>query len=615
MDFASWKQLYGVQKPVRYINQEWNSIHKNEEELRVSCALAFPDTYEVGMSHLGLKILYHLLNEQEGVAAERVFAPWVDLEQQLLQEGQYLGTLESNRPLKDFDVVGFSLQYELSYTNVLNMLHLGGIPLESAQRENWPMIIAGGPNTVNPEPLRDFVDCFFIGEGETFFPRFLRLIEEARQADEDKASVLKRLAHEPGVYVPALYDLQKEGQFFTPVPKHPSIPSSVTWQCEDLDSVFFPRTLIVPYTQVIHDRVTLEIARGCTRGCRFCQAGMLYRPVRERDTETLKELAHDLLLSTGYDEISLLSLSSSDYSNLPSLIKHFSCTYAGMGISVALPSLRADTFSVAMAKEVQKLRKTGLTFAPEAGSQRLRDVINKGVREEDLLKTVEAAFSAGWSNIKLYFMIGLPTETREDVQAIVDLVHKVRQAARKHASRRPQITVSISTFIPKPHTPFQWVPLLHREEVEARQRMIQKGLRGRAFKVQWHGGTQSFLEALFARGDGRLGPILKEVWEKGARFDAWSEECKGDIWEDVLAGHEYPYNELVYAPLSTQGTLPWSHIHTGINDSFLRREWNRAQEGHLTDDCRGGTCHGCGCCENLGMEMKIVGSDNLADTD
>ncbi len=604
MNWEKWQELMAVEKPIRYVGREWNIIQKEPDEVRVAWALSFPDVYEVGMSHLGLKILYHLINSHPHLAAERVFAPWRDREQQLRARGGLLHTLESRRPLCEFDIVGFSLQHELSYTNVLNMLDLGGIPLRGEERKGLPLIVGGGPGAFNPEPLADFFDCFFIGEGEEMVEPFSRTVARAKNENWSRGKLLKRLAHQPGIYVPSLYRAEQKGQFFCPVPRD-NAPARVEKQLvHSLEESFFPEKFVVPYTTAVHDRVILEVARGCSRGCRFCHAGMIYRPVRERSLENLKEQAHRLLRTTGYSEISLLSLSTTDHSQIEDLVQYFSGAYQEIGVGLALPSLRLDSFCVELARQVQTVRKTGLTFAPEAGTQRLRNVINKGINHEDLMEAVSAAFRSGWTSVKLYFMIGLPTETDEDVQAIGELAREVWKRGKETAPRRPRITVSVATFVPKPHTPFQWEPVLPLSEITRKQKLLQKMLRGKQFELSWHGGESTRLEGILARGDRSLGPSIYQAWKSGARFDSWSEEFDPDLWSEVLKEGGW-----VDRGIALDQNLPWDHIFTGVEKSFLQKERHRSREASTTADCRGARCHGCGCCGNLKALVQIFGGE------
>jgi len=608
MNWEKWQDLMEVERPIRYVGGEWNQIKKDPEKAKVSWALSFPDVYEVGMSHLGLKILYHLINSHPDYVAERAFAPWGDREQQLRKKGRLLHTLESDRPLKDFDIVGFSLQYELSYTNVLNMLDLGGIPIFAEERTGFPLIVAGGPNVFNPEPLGEFIDCFFIGESEEMIEAFSREVFRAKEENWERDKLLEALGKIPGIYVPGLYSIEKKGIFSCPVAGLNAPPKIEKQMVRNLEESYFPEKFVVPFTPAIHDRVTLEIARGCTRGCRFCQAGMIYRPVRERSLEKLKKQADKLLSATGYNEISLLSLSTTDHSQIAPLVNYFSKEYSGLGVSLSLPSLRIDAFSVGLAQEVQRVKKTGLTFAPEAGTQRLRNVINKGVSQDDLFEAVGAAFRSGWTNIKLYFMIGLPTEKEEDVKGIADLARQVWELGKEYAPRRPQITVSIATFVPKPHTPFQWDALLSLPQIEERQKMLKNLLRGKQFNLNWHGGESTKLEALLARGDRKMGREIFKAWEKGARFDGWSEEFKPELWAGLLEN-----NDWIHKPLSTEEELPWDHIFSGVEKSFLEKERQKSREAEETLDCRKGVCHGCGCCGNLKAVIEVFGGSNIED--
>lgn len=608
MNFEKWQNLAAVTKPVRYIGEEFNQIKKSEQEIKVSFALAFPDVYEIGMSHLGYKILYQLINEQKGYAAERVFTPWPDRESQLREKGELLATLESKRPLKDFDIVGFSLQYELSYTNILTMLDLAQIPLRTEQRAGFPLIIGGGVGSFNPEPLSYFFDCFLVGEGEEAVLELLEIIAQSKDNTWSKQYTLQQLSKKDGFYVPGLYDYQRINGFYIPVEQKNSQPSPIKKRLiKNLNHAYFPTKVVVPYTETVHDRVSLEIARGCTRGCRFCQAGMIYRPVRERGLSELKQQAQKLLKSTGYDEVSLLSLSSTDYSLISELVNYLSCQYADLAIGLALPSLRVDAFSIGLANQIQAVRKSSLTFAPEAGTERMRRIINKNILEEDLLSAAEAAFKSGWINLKLYFMIGLPGENIEDVEGICSLAKKVNAVGRKYAQRRPQITVNISIFVPKPHTPFQWAPFIDEKQLQQKVRILRDNLKGRSYKLQIHDYQQSYLEALFARGDKEMGNLLQKAWLKGCRFDSWREHFNFPLWQQVLADSKLKWAEDVFNPLDLQSDLPWDHISTGVNKSFLLLEHKKAQKEILTADCRQGRCRGCGCCEKLECGVQIMG--------
>lgn len=613
------KILRRVQKPGRYSGGEWNSVGKDWSGIEVKMAFAFPDVYEVGMSHLGLQILYGLVNSRDDALMERVFAPWPDMEQQLREYSLPLFSLESRRPLRDFNIVGFTLQYELSFTNILNMLDLGGIPLRSAQRANgdYPLVIAGGPCAFNPEPIAEFIDAFAIGEGEEMLNDLLDAYLVSRRGGESRQDMLLRLAGIEGIYVPALYraEYNSLGALSAIIPVEQGIPARVKKRTvANFDTVSFPTQMVVPAIEAIHDRAMLEVQRGCTRGCRFCQAGIIYRPVREKEPETLLQQAGDLLGSTGWGEISLTSLSTSDYSRVTPLVHDIINQHGPAGVNVSLPSLRVDAFSVDLAKEVQKVRRSSLTFAPEAGTQRLRDVINKGVTEADLMAAVEAAFLAGWHAIKLYFMIGLPTETDEDLHGIADLARKVlgrgRQLAR--AKGRLKVTVSVSSFVPKSHTAFQWEPQNSKDELKRKQALLRELLRSRGLVFRWHDPETSFLEAVLSRGDRRLAGAIEASWRNGARFDGWSEFFDLSKWTRAFAGLDIAPNWYAYKQYNYEDTLPWEHIDTGVSKKYLVQEHRRSLAGAITPDCRGSRCQGCGLCVTLETKPYFAGGETVA---
>lgn len=615
MSFTDHEILSRVAKPARYTGNEWNIIVKKHEEVDLKFVLAFPDVYEVGQSNLGYRILYHILNKRADVAAERVYAPWIDMEGELRQRNLLLTTLETATPLREMDIVGFNMQYEMSYTNILNMMDLGGIPLWSAERGiEDPFIIAGGPSVYNPEPLADFVDCFIIGEAEeTLLDLADRYIEWKKSGKPGgRIDLLRRLAKIDGVYVPSFYDVEyhSDGTVASIMPNQEAVPCVVNKRIvKDLDLVDFPTKPIVPYLEIVHDRIMLEIFRGCTRGCRFCQAGIIYRPVRERSITKLKQLVQELVDNTGYQEVSLTSLSSSDYSCLRELVTSLNETFSPQGVSVSLPSLRIDSFSIKLAEEVQKVRKSGLTFAPEAGTQRMRDVINKGVTEENLVEAVTSAFQSGWSAVKLYFMIGLPTESDEDVRGIANLAYKVLDihfgVVRK---RTGKVTVSLSSFVPKSHTPFQWVPQDSIAVIEEKQRLLSSLMRDRRISFNWHDAKLSYMEGTFARGDRRMGKVLHTAWKLGCKFDGWSEHFHFNRWMQAFAEvgltPEF-YNERVRME---NELFPWDHIGTGAAKSFLLREYAAALAGELTGDCRRGYCSECGVCPELGASIVDWGN-------
>jgi radical SAM family uncharacterized protein len=599
-----------VTKPGRYLGTEWNSIHKDWELTSVHMAFAFPDVYEVGMSHLGTRILYHLVNSTAEFACERVFAPWIDMEEKMREQGIPLYSLESRHPIKDFDVLGFTLQYELSFTNILNMLDLAGIPLRSNERgPEDPWVIAGGPCAYNAEPLAPFIDFFLLGESEEQLPEVLWLIAEHKARKSSRKEFLAAVAQIEGVYVPQAYHISYEpdGRIHEIVADY-GFPKVIKKAIiRDLETAYFPEQLIVPYMEIVHDRIMLEVMRGCSRGCRFCQAGMIYRPVRERSPEVLLRQAEKLIRSTGYGEISLTSLSSGDYSCIEPLVREIINKYESEKIGISLPSLRIDSFDVALAEEVQKVRKSGLTFAPEAGTQRLRDVINKGVTEEDLLKAVEAAFRAGWSNIKLYFMIGLPTEEYTDLDGIVTLANKVITLGAKLGRRNIKLTVSTSSFVPKSHTPFQWEAQEEQSSLYSKQKYLREKLRNKRIKYNYHDVQTSFIEAVFAKGDRRLADVLEWVYKAGCRFDGWSEHFQYGVWlkgfeELGIDPHFYADKALTY-----NDVLPWDHLESGVTKQFLVEEHQRALQGKLTQDCRFADCTGCGVCPGRGVQIELKG--------
>jgi len=568
-----------VEKPSRYIGGEVNSAKKNKSECRLSFALAFPDTYEVGMSHLGLQILYSILNSVPEISAERFYAPWPDMEFQMRKNNIMLSSLESRAPLKDFDIVGFSLQYELSYTNVLNMLELGGIPIYARDRKKeTPLVIAGGPSAFNPAPVTDFFDAFVIGEGEEVILEISRAVMKGKKRRYSRGQLLESIAEIEGVYIPAIHTNGER------------VKKRIV---SDINQWLVPLRPVVPLMNTIHDRVTLEIARGCTRGCRFCQAGMVWRPVRERTPEVLEKMADEMLCSTGHNELSLLSLSSGDYSMIEYLLPELMNRYYDKRVALALPSMRVETLTRELIDEIKRVRKTSFTLAPEAGTQRLRNVINKGNTEEDLLSTTRNVFGAGWRSIKLYFMLGLPGERKEDLKGIADLAYRVL----REGENRRQVTVSLSTFVPKPHTPFQWCRQIGLEEILERQELLKKNIRNRNIKIKWQDGRMSLLEGVFSRGDEKLGALLERAFRLGCRFDGWSDQFKFDLWEEAIKEAGIRVEDYLRERHITE-ELPWDRIDCGISRDFLTKELQKSLGEELTADCRFGVCHQCGICDH-----------------
>jgi len=591
--------LSRVQKPARYTGGEYNAVVKDRRSVDTRVALCFPDTYEIGMSNLGVRILYGLMNEQEGVWCERVFAPWGDMEAEMRREGLSLYGLESGDPISGFDVIGFSLGYELAYTNVLNMLDLAGLPLRTADRgEESPLIIAGGTCAYNSEPLAPFIDIFCLGEGEDVLLELLELYRRARNEGWRRRELLVAAARIPGLYVPSLYEVTYgEDGVVTAVTPTEGAPSVVTKRIvQDFEHSYFPTKTIVPSTEIVHDRVMLEVFRGCIRGCRFCQAGYAYRPVRPRSPQRLLEQGIAACRDSGYQEMTLSSLSTSDYRPLEGLCDGLLDWCEPHKVSLSLPSLRADNFSMGLMERLQHVRKSGLTFAPEAGTQRLRDAINKNVTEEDLLTSCRTAFSGGWSSVKLYFMLGLPTETDEDVLGIAELARKVLQVWRDVTPNRRRgcrITVSTACFVPKPHTAFQWEPQVEREEYLRRVKLLRDNMREKSITYHWHDPETSFLEAVFSRGDRRLADAIEAAWRDGAKFDSWSEYFSLERWLKALAACGLDPAFYANRTRSRDEVLPWSCVSTGVRTEFLWRERELAYQARITPDCRK-QCTGCG---------------------
>jgi len=596
-----------ISRPSRYIGGEINAVRKSPSQTEVSIALAFPDVYEVGMSHLGLKILYNILNAEDWLAAERVYSPWMDMEAELRRLKIPLTTLESDRPLREFDLVGFSLQHELSYTNVLNMLDLSHIPLLARERsDNDPLVIAGGPACFNPEPVAAFFDLMVVGDAESVAVEICRAVRQAKHSGRlSKKDLLYDLRHVRGIYIPSFFNIQYEphGPVAEIVPVHADYRGVRKAIVPDIDAYPFPERQIVPFAELVHDRVSIEITRGCTRGCRFCQAGMIYRPVRERSLESIMEKAENTLGLTGYEDLSLLSLSSGDYSCIGPLLKRLMDRLSPKNIGVSLPSLRVDSLDPGMMEEIKRVRKTGFTMAPEAGNDRMRRIINKGLTQKDILETSQAVYRAGWNLIKLYFMIGLPYEEEGDLLDIITLSRQITQMAGRKG-RKDNLNVSISTFVPKAHTPFMWTTQVPLEESRRRIHRIQDGLSRSRIRVKWNQPELSWLEGILSRGDRRLAPAVMEAWRLGAKFDAWGEHFRKDVWEEAFARCGLDPDFYLYRERDLKETLPWDHIQTGVTKAFLRKEWIKAGEADLTPDCRV-HCLECGVCDHHGVDPVL----------
>jgi radical SAM family uncharacterized protein len=597
--------LHQVNRPARYTGGEWNAIVKDWAQTPIRIALAYPDTYEIGMSNMAVPILYDILNRRPDTLAERVYAPWVDMEAIMRRRGIPLFSLENQRPLKDFDIIGFSLGYELSYTNVLNMLDLAGIPVRAVDRnDEHPLVIAGGSSCHNPEPMSDFIDAFVIGDGEEVLLEFLDVYRQAK--DGTKKQLLKKLASVPGVYVPSLYKVEYHAD---------GLVKSIAPALSGVKTRLQKRTVnklppspvkpVVPYIEVVHDRGAIEVQRGCSRGCRFCQAGMIYRPVRERPRGEIIEACGEIVANCGYDEVSLVSLNTTDYTGIDKLVADLHQRYPDLTLS--LPSLRLDDFSIKLVESLPTRSRTGLTFAPEAGSERLRRVINKNITDESLLQTAAAAFQRGWTSLKLYFMIGLPTETLEDVQSIVTLVDKVRAEGKKASGKKPMIRVSVSTFVPKPHTPFQWAARLDEQALHERLDILRQGLNVKSVKFSWHDPRTGLLEAALSRGDRRIGKVIYRAWELGCRFDAWTEHYNHEKWLQAFADVGLAPAFYAGRERSTEETLPWSHIDAGVTEAFLKQELQRALKELDTPDCRVDACNACGLQDTETCRNKVRG--------
>lgn len=607
-DQASYRALLRqVKKPARYTGGELNAADKGDHFFSqpvgqgLHIALCFPDLYEIGMSNLAIQILYAILNQEEADFCERCFAPDTDMREQLKARQLPLTSLETGTPLKQFDLVGFSLHYELAYTTLLDMLQLGGIPLKSAERgEGDPLVIAGGPIACNLEPVAPFLDGILLGDGEEALPEMVQVVKQKKREGLTRRETLLALAALPGVYIPSFYQAEylADGRLAGLVPLVPEAPEGIVKRLvRDLDKAALPDRPIVPNLEVVHDRMVMEVLRGCARGCRFCQAGFTYRPLRERSKEVLLDAAERLIENTGYEEMGLLSLSTTDHSEIESLVRELLPLTEPRHINLSLPSLRLDAFDFELAKQIAKTRRAGLTFAPEAGTQRLRDVINKNLTEEDMLGAARTAFQNGWDRLKLYFMLGLPTETDQDVDGIIELVGKLvavwDDLPREERSRRLQVTVSTSFFIPKPFTPFQWARQISLEEMREKQQRLAAGLRDRRVSFRWHGFESSLLEGVLSRGDRRLAPVIEQAWRSGAYLDAWHEHFQPELWQEAL--------ELIEGGASfyTDGRpeserFPWDHLQVGVTQDFLLREWEKSKAGERTGSCYD-LCSACGC--------------------
>ena len=597
--------LLNIEKPARYIGNEVNSVMKDKNQVDIRFCMCFPDVYEIGMSHLGIQILYDMFNQREDTWCVSVYSPWPDLDKVMREEQIPLFALESQDPVKDFDFLGITIQYEMCYTNILQVLDLSQIPLRAADRtEEHPFVMGGGPCAYNPEPLAPFFDMFYIGEGETVFNDLLDIYKEWKKSGKSRKEFLEMAAKVPGIYVPAFYDVEyhEDGTIKAFTPNNPHAKEKIEKQVVmDVTHTYYPRKPVVPFIKATQDRVVLEIQRGCIRGCRFCQAGMLYRPTRERDLEFLKDTARALIENTGHEEISLSSLSSSDYSELPELIDYLIEECSARKVNISLPSLRIDAFSLDVMSKVQDIKKSSLTFAPEAGSQRLRDVINKGLTEEVILEGAARAFQGGWTRVKLYFMLGLPTETEEDMKGIAHLAEEIAkkyyEIPKDQRHGRCQIVVSTSFFVPKPFTPFQWAGMFRKEDYLDKAKVVKEEIRAqlnqKSIKYNYHEADVTVLEGILARGDRKVADVLEAAYKKGAIFDSWSEYFRYDLWMEAFEELGIDPEFYTLRERSLEEIFPWDFISIGVTKNFLKREWEKAMKGEVTPNCRQ-QCSGCG---------------------